>query len=204
MQDTIKEIDNFIKNRVWVTKKIRMESEARLKRNLNMANIVINYYTFTVLAFSIWALVLDTNSELTKYVTLMTVISSVGLFGVSLLISSLAYRERALQFKESYLKLDSLESDFKNLLRIAYRLKKDELIDQFYFLEKKYFDILALSDNHDQVDTEKLFIDRELKGFEIFIKSYNKYLCNRRAIIIVLFALPMLLTIILVWISYIS
>lgn len=204
MQSVLDEIDKFIKNRLWVTKKIRMESEARLRKNHNISNIIINYYTFAVLAFSIWSLVLDPNSSMAKYVTLMTVISSVGLFGVTLLISSIGYKERALQFKESYLKLDSLESDFKHLLRSAYRMNKDEVVDQFYLLEKKYYDILDLSDNHDQVDTEKLFIDRKIDGFDRFLNSHKKHNRNNKIYLSILFSIPIVLVIILLIIQYVK
>ena len=200
MEDIIEEIKKFADNRIWMTKKTRMESEARLKRNHILSNIIINYYTFAVLAFSIWSLALDPESYVSKYVTLMTVISSVGLFGVTLLISSLGYRERALQFKESYLKLDSLESEFKHLSRSAYQLSKEEVIDRFHILEKKYFDILALSDNHDPIDTKKLIIDREMEGYQLHVNSYKNFKRLRLALILVLFLIPIILVFILIYI----
>lgn len=201
MEDIIEEINKFTNNRIWMTKKTRMESEARLKRNHILSNIIINYYTFAVLAFSIWSLVLDPESYVSKYVTLMTVISSVGLFGVTLLISSLGYRERALQFKESYLKLDSLESEFKHLSRSAYQLSKEDVIERFHILEKKYFDILSLSDNHDPIDTKKLIIDREMEGYKSHVKSYENFQRLRLAIIFGLFLIPIVLVVILIYIQ---
>lgn len=198
MEDIVEEIKKFADNRIWMTKKMRMESEARLKRNHILSNIIINYYTFAVLAFSIWSLVLDPESYVSKYVTLMTVISSVGLFGVTLLISSLGYRERALQFKESYLKLDSLESEFKHLSRSAYQLSKEDVIERFHILEKKYFDILALSDNHDPIDTKKLIIDREMEGYKLHVNSYKNFKRLRMALILVLFLIPIILVFILI------
>jgi len=198
VEDIVEEIKKFADNRIWMTKKMRMESEARLKRNHILSNIIINYYTFAVLAFSIWSLVLDPESYVSKYVTLMTVISSVGLFGVTLLISSLGYRERALQFKESYLKLDSLESEFKHLSRSAYQLSKEDVIERFHILEKKYFDILALSDNHDPIDTKKLIIDREMEGYKLHVNSYKNFKRLRMALILVLFLIPIILVFILI------
>lgn len=201
MESILDEIKKFADNRIWVTKKTRMEAEARLKKNQIVSNIIINYYTFAVLGFSIWSLVLDPQSNIAKYVTLMTVISSVGLFGVTLLISSLGYKERALQFKESYLKLDSLESDFKHLLRSAYQLSKEEVISKFYTLEKKYFDILSLSDNHDPIDTKKLLINRKLAGHESQSKSYKQFQVLNTFIIVSLFLIPIVLVAILIFIS---
>ncbi|MEC0106780.1 SLATT domain-containing protein [Paenibacillus taichungensis] len=201
MKEILEEIKSFTDNRIWVTKKTRMESETRLKRNHIVSNIIINYYTFAVLAFSIWSLVLDPESYVSKYVTLMTVISSVGLFGVTLLISSLGYRERALQFKESYLKLDSLESEFKHLSRSAYQLSKEDVIERFHMLEKKYFDILSLSDNHDSIDTKKLSINRKKEGYELDLISYKKSQRLGYALIIGLFLIPLVLVGVLIYIS---
>jgi len=198
MDEILQEIKKFADGRIWMTKKTRMESEARLKKNHNISNIIINYYTFAVMAFSIWSLVLDTESAIAKYVTLMTVISSVGLFGVTLLISSLGYRERALQYKESYLKLDNLESEFQHLLRSAYRMSKEDVIDQFHILEKKYFEILALSDNHEQIDIKKLMIDREIQGYHLHVNSYNNYTRIRSFTLFALFAIPIILVIVLI------
>lgn len=197
MDEIIDEIKYFANERIWKTKKARMEAEARLKSNHLISNILINYYTFFVLGFSIWSLVLESESEKAKYVTLMTLISSVGLFGVSLLITTLGYREKAVQFKESYIKLDSLESDFKHLLRSMYRMQKEEVIDEFHSLEKKYFDILTLSDNHNQIDMEKVSIDRQLKGFEKMIDGHKLKKRVKYVTIFLLFSFPPILVLIL-------
>lgn len=193
MDDILAQIKYFAEERIWKTKKTRMEAEARLKFNHMISNILINYYTFAVLAFSIWALFLNPNSETVRYVTLMTLITSVGLFGVTLLISTLGYRERSVQFKDSYIKLDILESEFKQLIRTAYKLQKEEVIDQFHKLEKKYFDVLTLSDNHDQVDVEKMTIDRKLPGFENLTDSYRRKKWFKRFVITLLFIFPLVL-----------
>lgn len=193
MDDVLDQIKKFADDRIWKTKKTRMEAEARLKFNHLISNLLINYYTFAVLTFSIWALFLDPDSEAVRYVTLMTLITSVGLFGVTLLISTLGYRERAVQFKDSYIKLDILESEFKQLIRTAYKLQKEEVIEQFHKLEKKYFDVLTLSDNHDQVDIEKMTIDRKLPGFENMISGYKWKKWLKRFVIILLFVFPLIL-----------
>lgn len=193
MDDILAQIKHFADERIWKTKKIRMEAEARLKFNHLISNLLINYYTFAVLAFSIWALFLNPDSEKVRYVTLMTLLTSVGLFGVSLLISTLGYRERAVQFKDSYIKLDILESEFKHLIRTAYKLQKDEVIEEFHKLEKKYFDVLTLSDNHEQVDIEKMTIDRKLSGFENMIFSYSWKKWLKIVIIALLFVFPLIL-----------
>lgn len=53
MDDILDQIKRFADERIWKTKKTRMEAEARLKFNHLISNLLINYYTFTVLTFSI-------------------------------------------------------------------------------------------------------------------------------------------------------
>lgn len=178
----VEDIEYLLNERVWKTKKTRIEAESRLKLNNVLTDILLNYYTFAVLAFSIWSLVLDPNSTKVQQITLITVILSVGLFGITLLMSSIGFKHKALQFKESYLKLDSLEIDIKHLLRTVEFKKKNEVIEEFYLLEKKYIDILSLTDNHNNIDFERLTIVRKLKGinhgmqYKYYIKLIFKWL----------------------------
>ncbi|MGG1520208.1 SLATT domain-containing protein [Paenibacillus oryzisoli] len=174
MDKLIGEIEHLLNERVWKTKKTRIEAESRLKLNNVLSDIIINYYTFALLAFSIWSLVLDPNSDKTKHIALSTVILSVGLFGITLVMSSIGFKQKALQFKESYLKLDSLENEIKLLLRKVEFKSKIEIIDELYVLETKYNDILSLTDNHNNVDFERLVIGRKLKGINLtLIFKYN-------------------------------
>ena len=198
VQDLIQEIAKFSDDRVWRTKKTRMESEARLKQNHRRSNYLINYYTFAVLAFSIWSLIFEPESTVAKYFTLMTIITSLGLFVLTLTISTLGFKEKALQFKECYLRLDALEYDFKHLIRCADELDKETVKKRFYLLQKKYNEILTLTDNHEQSDSEKIIIDRKIAGYEQIEKKYN----TRKKIIfysvLLLFLIPILLATILV------
>lgn len=186
----IKEIEHLLNERIWKTKKARIEAEARANRNDLIANILTNYYTFIVLAFSIWALILDPLSEDAKIVTIITVIASVGLFGMNLMISLIGFRGKANQYKDSHLKLDSLESDVNNLLRSAGYISPNALISELHSLEKKYNEILSLTDNHSFKDHQKVVIDRKLKEYEIYKKSYYGKVIIKYSLIIMVFILP--------------
>lgn len=177
-------------------KKTRMEAESRMNRNDLISTLITNYYTFVVLAFSIWALILDPTSTQAKNVTLMSVIASVGLFGATLLLSSLGYKGKALQYRESYLKLDALESDVRNLLRNIQFKSQKEVNSEFHALEQKYNEIIALSDNHSNIDHFKLMIDRKLEGSEKLKSSYYFRVVVKYLIVITVFAIPVVLVVI--------
>ncbi|MFD1445785.1 SLATT domain-containing protein [Oceanobacillus profundus] len=162
-----KEIESLRYNRIWVTKKARMEAEARMNRNNIFTQLLVNYYTFVVLAFSIWTLVSQDSG-----MSLLTVIASVGLFGVSIFVSSIGYREKALQFKESYLSLNQLEFELKDLLRST-ATDNDTLSAELRKFERQYSEILTKSENHIDIDYIKVQLkhDKKLTSGE-FIKYY--------------------------------
>ncbi|TCZ75064.1 SLATT domain-containing protein [Paenibacillus albiflavus] len=198
MDDILKnEIDYLLKERVWKTKKSRMEAEARLIQNNLIADILVNYYTFAVIVYSILALVLDSGNSYSKNITISTLVLSIGLFGITLFLSSVGFKQKATQFKDSYHKLDLLEIDINHLLRSAQFKSKKQIIDELYVLEQKYIYILSLTDNHHTIDHDRIVIMRKLKGLSQYLK--NKFYAKKILkwlLIVFLFIFPFLLALI--------
>lgn len=184
------EIRSFINNRLWITKKSRMEAEARMNRNHLYTGILVNYYTFWVLAFSIWTLVSND-----KNLSLLTVIASVGLFGISIFIGAIGYREKALQYKTSYLSLTELEFELKYLIN-SKKYEDGELYKEFYKLEKKYTEILTKSENHNDVDYWKVLMKHNGKITSKERKIYKLYQYSYYFLYSILFAAPIILSIV--------
>ncbi|WP_394679994.1 SLATT domain-containing protein [uncultured Exiguobacterium sp.] len=143
------EIEHFKDKRVWVTKKIRMESEARMNKNNIFSLFMVNFYTLIVLSLSIIALVIN-DSVIVNKITVLTLISSVALFGVSLFVSLYGFKEKALSYKQCYLDLTKIENDFQSLLlkNQEYEVKESNFND----LKKDYANILEKTDNHSRID----------------------------------------------------
>lgn len=150
----VEEIEKFINDRVWITKKVRMEAEARMNFYNSFTQYLLIYYTFAVLAFSILTLVIDDNN-----ISLMTVIASVGLFGISIFVSAIGYREKAIQYKISYIRLNELEFNLKGLIR-ENNTEESYVLNKLNFYENKYNEILDFSENHHEKD----FIKVSLRG----------------------------------------
>ncbi|MED0681608.1 SLATT domain-containing protein [Bacillus sp. 22446] len=192
MIENIKEdIESLKDNRIWITKKARMEAEARLNRNNLFAQLLVNYYTFVVLAFSIWTLVSQD-----KVMSLLTVIASVGLFGVSIFVSSAGFREKALQFKDSYSNLNELEFELNNLLRISDSIGIYELIKRLKEYEIQYNNILNKIDNHKDVDYIKVRLKHQsnITFGPIAYYYFNKFVYY--TFILLLLIIPFVLSII--------
>lgn len=151
------EIKCFINNKVWVTKKARMLAESRMIKNNEFANKIVNWYTFLTLAGSILCLSSSFSNEFTTY---YVIIVSVGLFGFSNYLGSKNYLEKAFKYRITYLELSKLEMQLKNLLDTG-----DWKLDKLQKFKLDYEYIVALSDNHDEIDFKKINID-----------SHNKYL----------------------------
>jgi hypothetical protein len=187
-QQIINEIKYLSNDRIWKTKKARMEAEERLNKYNFLSNLLVNYYTFFVLAFSIWTLI----SEDTD-ISLLTVIASVGLFGVSLFLSYVGFREKAIQFKDSYQRLDELDIDVKSLLRKSNTITVEELINILNSYEKKYNEIISKTDNHSSIDYQKLAISRKLDGYKDLRLNYYLTSLGVNLFILFLFVSPILL-----------
>ncbi|KML07130.1 SLATT domain-containing protein, partial [Rossellomorea marisflavi] len=145
----IDEITHFKEQRVWVTKKTRMESEARMNNNNIFSLFVVNFYTLIVLSLSIVGLV-SIDEEIIDRISVLTVISSVALFGISLFVSLYGYKEKANSYKQCYLDLTRIESQCQNL--ILSDLDYKSRISNFNEIKKEYNHILEKTDNHSNAD----------------------------------------------------
>ncbi|MED4130706.1 SLATT domain-containing protein [Shouchella miscanthi] len=191
-----KEIILLKDSRVWVTKKARMEAEARMKFNDNISKGLVSYYTFVVLSFSIATLVIEDSN-----ISLFTVIASVGLFGLSLIVSAKAYKEKAIRYKESYLNLNELEFDLKNLLRTDAVIGSD-LVQEFRRCEKLYTDILNRTDNHDDIDYFKTKLKHQMKIAKLDKVKYYFNKTIKLLFLVLLIFFPLILLLIIVFGGY--
>lgn len=146
--NSIKEaIYQFNYRRVWPTKKIRMNAEERMN-NKNLHSIVlVNYYTFFLLSYSLLGLYFS----LSKQLSIVSVIVSTGLFGVSLYVSLYGYREKALAYKYSHIELDKIESKLEKLL-LDDEISNKELVLSFHNIKDSYSEVISRTENHSAAD----------------------------------------------------
>lgn len=141
------EIKKYRDDRVYVTKKIRMGSEARMNKNNMHSIFILNIYTFTLLVYSILAFQYPSSD----WIPPVSLIISVGLFGASLFISLFGYREKALAYKMSHLSLTEIESKL-DLLYLNDNLDNRTLLANFGLIQNEYIEILSKTENHDHID----------------------------------------------------
>ena len=179
------EIRFFKDNKVWVTKKARMEAENRVLRNDRMANSIINYYNLLVISVSIYTLIWES-----KIGVVLTTIVSVGLFGISNYINSINYKESAFRYRESYLRLSKIETKLDNLiLKLA---SKEEKLSEFNKIKEEYHNILELSYNHSEIDYTVVAIQSDRCNKD-YIQKYIWYKIKFNVGIFIILILPLII-----------
>lgn len=131
-------------NKIWLTRKARIKAAERLERFDFLAQILVNYYTLFIVALSIWTLYDSTNAQL---ISVITIIASVLLFGLSIFVTSRNFKGRSLTFKDCYIKLDELYTEGE-LLKSSQSLTIQNTLD----LQKEYNKILNGIENHTTLD----------------------------------------------------
>lgn len=154
MEKTKKEL---LDDKLWMTKKSRMNAEKRLISNANFLNIANIYYSVFIAIISIISIVTDN----TVY-SLVSVILSVTLTITISFASSLSYKERAEKMKKNYIDINKLE------IQLKYTNENDELKK----IELEYNNLLNNVENHIEFDYFKAKINNNEKLNKKQIFSY--------------------------------
>ena len=134
--------------------------------------VIIGYYTFWVLAFSI----IDITSK--TDLSISTLVASVALFGLSIFLTTYKFNKIAEDYKHSYIQLNKLESDINNLIRILSIKRGNESSNLLYSnlvndLELRYSEILEKTENHKDVDHIRVQL---YHGNQVDFKNHFKFL----------------------------
>lgn len=185
MEEIKKNIQKFVDNRVWVTKKIRILAEERMN-NYNFHSIIlVNFYTLAILCYSIVGLKYPSNEK----IIVMSAIVSVALFGVSLFISLYGFREKSLAYKMSHIELTKIETSL-NILALDKNIEEEDLLNKFKKYQNKYTEILSKTDNHRNIDYLKYSVMNKIATDYQKIKYFFGHVFVYRICIIFLYLIP--------------
>lgn len=135
-----------LEERVWKTKKIRMEAEERRIGLQNQFSLVLNGATVLALLISVVAL-LPHQMISNNGMAIFSITISIGVMVTSLVITGYNFTEKANQFRRSYLNLDALENEIRNEIDDE-NCDKEKTIS----LERQYNQIQAATLNHNNID----------------------------------------------------
>ena len=180
-----------LSQRIWKTRKIRIQTEQRLLRNALIADCVIPFYSLSFIIISIFP-----NNNNNKIANSISIIGSLWILIASIIISMQQYRLRAYKMKNHYIKLDRL---YRRASKEGLEEQEEDKISKYYENE------LQLVENHSRGDYlivyNGLSKDKE-SGFGE-MKCFDKIECwgrriLRNLLIFIIFAIPILLIIFLV------
>lgn len=148
-------------DKIWWTRKSRIQTEKRLLSNDLHAQIILIWYSFFSVSISIYYLITKSNSAISPGVW---VILSVFSLTASGFITGLNYRTRASLIKDCYEKLDSLYSEAQRKHQ-----EKDTIVDTC----ETYKNILNLCENHLEIDYRAARCKMYLSGDKQFNPKIN-------------------------------
>jgi hypothetical protein len=92
-----------VNDKIWLTARTRIQSEARLLRFERLSHVVLSYYSALMIAYSV--LSIDSNDINKQYIQ---IIMSIAVFSASLISYGFKFGEQAREFRECYLSLNEL------------------------------------------------------------------------------------------------
>lgn len=160
-----------LSDRIWWTKKSRIQTEKRLLRKDIISQVILLWYTI----FSVFASVYELVKPSTNSVFPALMISlSVMIMAVTLFIGNRSFKERAMLVKQCYEQLSILNiksDDAKNDNNSAYDL---------FLLEDDYKNILSVCENHSDFDYKKAivfeYLNADDESKETLTKKPNCYI----------------------------
>lgn len=130
-----------LQNKIWITRKTRIYSEQRLKRNALISEIFIITFSLILVFLSIWDYA-HPNKEESSF---LLICGAISLFAVSLFLSSQKFIERALAMRNCYVTLDELYKKASGLKNDANSNLEEEI-------QRMYNTILLNVENHSNYD----------------------------------------------------
>lgn len=140
---------NKLSDRMWITRKARINMEKRLLLDLRIYTYLIPWYSVVLIAVSV--LPSTVNDTLKNSIS---VLGSIIILVASLLLSQRDYRQECRLIKEQYIKIANLIND------AVTAETNNESTDA---IENEYSLLLQSTENHSEYDYKKVVIECKLR-----------------------------------------
>lgn len=140
-------------DKVWITRKSRINASERFKKNDLISQILIAYYSFFIIVITI----VDIKNDNLNF-EILTLILSILILIVSIFIFAMNYKERASVLQTSYVLMSKLYEKIK---------EKENKKDKYDELRNQYDMIVSLTENHSSSDyLEVMYEVKNNKDYE--------------------------------------
>lgn len=182
------EIIEKLSNKIWITRKCRINTSERLIKTRRTAQFLTTYYTLMIISISIWSL-FDENTLL----SFLIIIASLFLFGTTTIIESLNFQERIIFLKNCYIELDDLILDLEILKKEFSRLQEEQIKVEFTRIKTNYRKLLENVENHSVFDHLKFLLENDNSKMSSKDYLYFYFLkISFISIVIILMILPVI------------
>jgi hypothetical protein len=130
-----------LSDRIWITRKLRIELAERLRKNSKYAELLLTYYAVASMFFAIID-IRDSTRDFAYELLALAIFT----FGCSLYLPSRRFRERAAELKNCYVALDRLITQAE----AAETEDTPENNQQLLRIEKHYSELMLAHENHDE------------------------------------------------------
>lgn len=138
------EIKETLCNRIYKTRKIRMNLEERLISTHDFYQMLVVYYSIVLAGFSILLLI-----KSVTWINYVIIIASISITVLSVYLSSQNYVQRANDIKNNYTKITELEIKLE-------LLENEELTaSNLNNINVEYQELLRQVENHNSIDYER-------------------------------------------------
>ncbi|MBV6512650.1 MAG: hypothetical protein FMNOHCHN_02159 [Ignavibacteriaceae bacterium] len=175
-----------LSEKIWLTRKCRIQASTRLERFDLNSKIIINYYSLFIVILSLYSLV---KPDPAMGISLTS--ASILVLVASLFITSRNFKERSISHKQCYIKLDELMHKVKDS-------EENNKVGSLSTLTRSYASVLNLTENHSEYDYLKVkyysLRDKEYLAIKkIEIAKLFLYWGINTILLLVLFLLPLLI-----------
>lgn len=136
-----------LRDRVWLTARIRMRSEARLRSFSRFLNFSIFWYSTALTILTVYQLIAPKD----QFRDITSAALAILVFGLSIFIPTLNLEKDAERFRECYLKLQRILDIFED--------EKE--------LKKEYYETLDAYPNHPEKDYVDFVVSSKIYGQEL-------------------------------------
>ena len=177
-------------DRIWKTRKIRINTETRLNINAWIIDIIIPLYSLNLIVITI--LPLNKNDI---WISFISIVGSLVILIGSLITSNRNFKLRAFKMRLHYIKLDKLYTRINSCTDA----EKEKIYEE-------YLDELKTIENHSDFDYRKTLIKQKKDPDSKFPKPtnvealiYYMFLIMRWILIISIFTIPVIIDFLIVF-----
>jgi hypothetical protein len=193
-----------LKDKIYITRKSRIEASERYKKWDFRISIINIYYSIILIIISIVSFTCQTSEQL----SIASITTAILVFGFSMVGLSMQFKDKYYSFKTCYIKLG-------NLIKEIETASPENYDNTYKSVYSDYLDVLDTTENHNTSDYFRyLYFDKQMLDKKVASQSVDRKKVEKSIIygwiikilfyllsIIIPFIVPLIIELIRIWIN---